>query len=154
MSGDSALFMVVMHAVHYMYNHVVITVCVVYRACNDSCFPSLCSSSQCVFMCAAGVPLTPSNVMKALRELEEGKWWERGLGAWLDIPHSKMTEIKQNFPNTIDQKKQCIYYLMQKDPLATWRRLINALYGMEEIKLADSIRSNAEPLTGIQCHRL
>ena len=109
------------------------------------------SSSQCVFMCAAGVPLTPSNVMRALRELEEGKWWEEyGLGYWIHIPHSKTDEIKQNFPNTIDQKKQCIYYWMQKDPLATWRRLINALYWMGEIKLADSIRSNAEPLTGIQ----
>ena len=120
---------------------------------------SLSSSSQCVFMCAAGVPLTPSNVMRALRELEEGKWWEEGkwleglgLGPWLRIPQSKMTEIKQNFPNTIDQKKQFIYYWMQKDPLATWRRLINALYGMRETKLADSIRSNAEPLTGIQCN--
>ena len=112
------------------------------------------SSSQCVFMCAAGVPLTPSNVMRALRELEEGKWLDEyeGLGAWLYIPRSNMTEIKQNFPNTIDQKKQCIYYWMQKDPLATWRRLINALYRMGETKLADSIRSNAEPLTGIQCN--
>ena len=115
---------------------------------------SLSSSSQCVFMCAAGVPLTPSNVMRALRELEEGKWWEeyRGLGYRLRIPQSKMTEIKQNFPNTIDQKKQFIYYWMQKDPLATWRRLINALYWTRETKLADSIRSNAEPLTGIQCN--
>ena len=114
---------------------------------------SLSSSSQCVFMCAAGVPLTPSNVMRALRELEEGKWWkEFGLGYFLRIPQSKMTEIKQNFPNTIDQKKQFIYYWMQKDPLATWRRLINALYKMEETELADSIRSNAEPLTGIQCN--
>ena len=113
---------------------------------------SLSSSSQCVFMCAAGVPLTPSNVMRALRELGEWKWWEYGLRYWLYIPHSKMTEIKQNFPNTIDQKKQFIYYWMQKDPLATWRRLINALYEMEETKLADSIRSNAEPLTGIQCN--
>ena len=113
---------------------------------------SLSSSSQCVFMCAAGVPLTPSNVMRALRELKEGKWCKEGLGFWLYIPQSKMTEIKQNFPNTIDQKKQCIYYWMQKDPLATWRRLINALYWMGETKLADSIRSNAEPLTGIQCN--
>ena len=114
---------------------------------------SLSSSSQCVFMCAAGVPLTPSNVMRALRELEEWRWWElRGLGVWLYIPHSKMTEITHNFPNTIDQKKQYIYYWMQKDPLATWRRLINALSWMGETKLADSIRSNAEPLTGIQCN--
>ena len=113
---------------------------------------SLSSSSQCVFMCAAGVPLTPSNVMRALRELEEGKWWEGGLGYFLRIPQSKMTEIKQNFPNTMDQKKQFIYYWMQKDPLATWRRLIHALDMMRETKLADSIRSNAEPLTGIQCN--
>ena len=114
---------------------------------------SLSSSSQCVFMCAAGVPLIPSNVMRALRELGEEKWWEGlGLGYWLSIPQSKMTEIKQNFPNTIDQKKQFIYYWMKNDPLATWRRLINALYGIRETKLADSIRSNAEPLTGIQCN--
>ena len=103
-------------------------------------------------MCAAGVPLTPSNVMRALRELEEGKWVEGGLGDWLHIPTSKRGEIRRNFPNTIDQKKQCIYYWMQKDPLATWRRLINALYRMGQTKLADSIKSNAEPLTGIQCN--
>ena len=113
---------------------------------------SLCSSSQCVFMCAAGVPLTTSNVMRALRELEEGKWWKGGLRYRLSIPQFKMTEIKQNFPNTMDQKKQFIYYWMQKDPLATWRRLINALYEMGETELADSIMSNAEPLTGIQCN--
>ena len=113
---------------------------------------SLSSSSQCDFMCAAGVPLTPSNVMRALRELEEGKWKRLGLGDLLSIPQSKMDEIKQNFPNTIDQKKQCIYYWMQKDPVATWRRLINALYWTGETKLADSIRSNAESLTGIQCN--
>ena len=115
---------------------------------------SLSSSSQCVFMCAAGVPLTPSNVMRALRELEEGKWLDEygGLGYWLRIPRVKMTEIRRDFPNTIDQKKQCIYYWMQKDPLATWRRLIRALHKLRETKLADSIRSNAEPLTGIQCN--
>ena len=115
---------------------------------------SLSSSSQCVFMCAAGIPLTPSNVMRALSELEEGKWWGEydGLGYRLSIPQSKTDEIKQNFPNTIDQKEQFIYYWMQKDPMATWRRLINALYWTGETKLADSIRSNAEPLTGIQCN--
>ena len=114
---------------------------------------SLSSSSQCVFMCAAGVPLTPSNVVRALRELEEGKWWEEyGLGYRFCIPRSKRNEIRRNFPNAIDQKKQCIYYWMQKDPLATWRRLINALYWIRETKLADSIRSNAEHFTGIQCN--
>ena len=112
---------------------------------------SLSSCSQCVFICAAGVPLTPSNVMRALRELEDEMWWEyEGLGRWLSIPQLKRKEIRRNFPNAIDQKKQRIYYWMQKDPLATWRRLINSLDGMGETKLADSVRSNAEPLTGIQ----
>ena len=103
-----------------------------------------------MFLYTAGVPLTPSNVMRALRELEEEMWWERGFGEELRIPRSQRTEIRQNFTNTIDQKKQCIYYWMKKDPLATWRRLINTLYEIGETKLADSIRSNAEPLTGIQ----
>ena len=138
------------HVVHYMYNHVV---CVWYAEHAMIPVSSLSSSSQCVFMCAAGVPLTPSNVMRALWELKEGRWWVGGgLGDWLFIPRSKRTEIRQKFPNTMDQKKQCIYYWMQKDPLATWRRLINSLYEIRETKLADSIRSNAEPLTGIQCN--
>ena len=50
LSGDSALFMV-MHAVHYMYNHVVITVCVVCRACNDSCFLFVFFLTMCVHVC-------------------------------------------------------------------------------------------------------
>ena len=101
-------------------------------------------------MCAAGVPLIASNVMNVLRELGEGKWWEGlGLRYRLRIPRSMRKKIRQNYPNAIDQKKQCIYYWMQKDPLATWKRIINVLYAMGETKLADSIRSNAEPFTGI-----
>ena len=98
----------------------------------------------------ADVPFTPSNVMRAVREVEDGKWWEcGGLGYWLYVPESKRNQIRQNFAQVIDQKKQFILYWMKKDPLATWRRLITALECLEETKLADSIRSNAEFLTGI-----
>ena len=106
------------------------------------------SPSQCVFMCAPGVPLTPSNVMRAVREVE--RWWDDGgLRRWLYIPWSKEEEIRQNFPHEMDQKKQAISYWISTDPLASWRRLITALDCMRETKLADSIRSNAEPVIGI-----
>ena len=99
-------------------------------------------------MCvAAGVPLTPSNVMREVREV--GDWWEEyGLGAWLYIPPSKREDIKQKFPDEMEQKKQLISHWIYTDPLASWRRLIRALDVMEETKMADSIRSYAEPLTG------
>ena len=103
--------------------------------------------SQCVFMCAAGVTLTPSNVMRVMKEVE---WWGiGGLGSYLYIPRSKEEEIRQNFLHEMDQIKQAISYWINTDPLASWRRLITGLDWMSEIKLADSIRSNAEPLTGI-----
>ena len=109
--------------------------------------PFLCCHN-CVFMCALGVPLTPSNVMRTVREVE--RWWDDvGLRRWLYMPWSKEEEIRQNFPHEMDQKKQAISYWINTDPLASWRRLITALDAIGETKLADSIRSNAEPLTGI-----
>ena len=111
-----------------------------------------------LFVCApcAGVPLTPSNVVGLVREVRV--WWGgRGsdsLARWLSIPESKQDEIRRVFPDEMDQKKQAISYWINTDPLASWRRLITALDRMEETELADSIRSNAEPLTGtwIQVH--
>ena len=101
----------------------------------------------CVLMFTSGVAVTPSNVLRTAREVE--KWWgRRGLRYRLYIPESKEEEIRQNFPDEMDQKKQSMTYWINTDPLASWRRLIRALDRMEETKVADSIRSNAEPLTG------
>ena len=72
-----------------------------------------------------------------------------GLAGWLYIPNSKQYQIKHNFPDKLQQKKQMISYWINTDPLAGWRRLITALDRMGETQLADLIRSNAEPLTGI-----
>ena len=102
-------------------------------------------------MCVvAGVPLTLSNVMREVREVED--WWgEYGLGDRLFIPETKREEIRQKFPDEMEQKKQLITYWINTDSLASWRRLIVALDVMEETKTADSIRSYAEPLTGMYC---
>ena len=103
---------------------------------------------MCLFLCA-GVPLTPSNVVGLVREMR--RWWgELGsmtLADWLFIPESKQDEIRRAFPDEMDQKKQAISWWINTDPLASWRRLITALDMMIETELADSIRSNAEPLT-------
>ena len=100
-------------------------------------------------MCVvAGVPLTPSNVMREVREVED--WWgEGGLGRYLFVPESKREEIRQKFPDEMEQKKQLITYWINTDPLASWRRLIWALDLMKDTTTADSIRSYAEPLTGM-----
>ena len=120
---------------------------------------SLCHV-MCSFVCApcAGVPLTPSNVMGLVREVRV--WWggsgsgSGSLAYWLCIPESKQDEIRRVFPDEMDQKKQAISYWINTDPLASWRGLITALDGIKETELAESIRSNAEPLTGtwIQVH--
>ena len=103
----------------------------------------------------ADVPLIPSNVMRAVREVK--RWWGgiggifggETLAGWLFIPKSKQAEIRRNFPDEMEQKRQAISYWINTDPLASWRRLITVLDQIKETKVADSIRSNAEPLTGI-----
>ena len=88
--------------------------------------------------------------MRELREVED--WWgEDGLGCWIGIPKSKREEIRQKFPDEMEQKKQLISHWINTDPLASWRRLIRQLDNMKETKIADSIRSYAEPLTGMYC---
>ena len=103
--------------------------------------------SQCVFICTPGVPFTPSNVMRKVKEVR--RWWGNGsLTNYLCIPKSKQEEIRRNFPDEMEQKRQSISYLINTDPLAGWRRLITALDRMGKFQLADRIRSNAEPLIG------
>ena len=107
-------------------------------------------TTSCVYS-MAGVPLTTSNVLAVVREVERwwGGWASESLTRWLCIPESKQKEIMANFRDEMDQKQQAISYWINTDPLASWRRLIIVLDQMEETELADSIRSNAEPLTGM-----
>ena len=93
-------------------------------------------------MCTPGV-LTPSNVMREVNEVSL-----QSLANWLYIPQSIEEKIRQRFPNEMEQRKQLIYYWINTDPLASWRRLIRALDKIRQSHLADYIRPNAEPLTG------
>ena len=102
----------------------------------------------CVYS-MAGVPLTTSNVLAVVRKVEHWWWGRFLLTGRLYIPESKQREIKANFPDELDQKKEAISYWINTDPLASWRRLIIVLDAMGETELANSIRSNAEPFTGM-----
>ena len=99
----------------------------------------------------AGVPLTTSNVLTVVRKVKN--WWggrgSESLTYYLYIPESKQREIKANLTDELDQKKAAISYWINTDPLASWRRLIIALDELRETELAKSIRSDAEPLTGM-----
>ena len=86
--------------------------------------------------------------MKVVREVLS--WWGDGfddeLAGSLFIPASKQEEIRK-FP-FVKQKEEAISYWINTDPLASWRRLIMQLDWIRQSHLADSIRPNAEPLTG------
>ena len=89
---------------------------------------------------------TCSNVLRAVRTVED--WWGEygGLGVYLYISEEKRKEIQLAYPDSDEQKRQLILYWMSTDPLASWRRLITQLDNMRQSPVADSIRDFAEPL--------
>ena len=96
-------------------------------------------------MCAPGMAFTCSNVLRAMRPVED--WWgDEGLGYNLYISKEKTDEIQQMYFDPEEQKRQLILYWMSTDPLASWRRLIRKLDYMGQSPVADSIRDFAEPL--------
>ena len=152
--ADSSLVLLHLHVYVYMYMYIVYLHILTLYVCNVENVRFLVVSiiTMLWFMCTPGVPLTPSNVIGAVEEVRR-VWREirglrlvLGLAARLCIPQSKEDEIKHNFPDELEQKKQMISYWINTDPLAGWRRLITALDWIRETHL---IRSNAEPLTGI-----
>ena len=96
-------------------------------------------------MCAPGMAFTCSNVLRAVRPVEN--WWGgRGLRINLHISKGKRDEIQQMYFDPEEQKRQLILYWMSTDPLASWRRLITVLDWIGQSPVADGIRDFAEPL--------
>ena len=96
---------------------------------------------------------TCSNVLIAVRAVED--WWGEysGLGAYLYISEDKRTAIQEMYSDPDEQKRQLILYWITTDPLASWRRLITQLDDMmRQSPVADAIRDYAEPLAGAICN--
>ena len=102
---------------------------------------------SCFFaVCTTGMAFTCSNVLRAVRTVEN--WWEEhdGLGYNLSISMKKRKEIQLVYSDPEEQRRQLILYWMSTDPLASWRRLITELDWMSQSPVADGIRDFAEPL--------
>ena len=101
-------------------------------------------------MCAPGMAFTCSNVLRAVRPVED--WWGKwGLAYYVYISKEKRDEIQQMYFDPEEQKRQLILYWMSTDPLASWRRLIRELDEMGLSPVADGIRDFAEPLKAGTC---
>ena len=101
MSPIGSLPLAKMLSIVLVSSHTVSNVCVVCRECH---FLVVSIITMLWFMCTPGVPLTPSNVMGAVKEVRW--WWREGvvgrLAGWLHIPQSKQDEIKHNFPEELE----------------------------------------------------
>ena len=71
------------------------------------------------------------------------------LGVCLYVPEWRREEIQSQFREDGGQRvKKYVDFLMDHDPLASWRRVIVSLDKMEEKEAADKIRHLAEAVTG------
>ena len=71
------------------------------------------------------------------------------LGFWLRVPRWRQREIESQFREDGGQRvKKYVDFFMDHDPLASWRRVIVSLDGMEEKEAADKICHLAEAVRG------
>ena len=84
--------------------------------------------------------------MDAVRSVKRS--W-RGLGIQLDVPESKNDLIGQRHNSDDERLQAVIQCWLLRSPSVSWRRLILVLDGIDESKVADPIRSWAEPVRGM-----
>ena len=98
----------------------------------------------CCLLCV-DVRFNRNNVQRAVRNVRSAG----NLGVRLFVPVRRVREIRSQFRGGRRQwVKEYVDYFMDHDPLASWRRVIVSLDGMEENKAADEIRHLAEAVTG------
>ena len=100
----------------------------------------LCCCLLCVDM-----RFTRNNVQRAVGNVRRTD----NLGNYLGVPERRLEEITSQFKEDGGQRvKKYGDYFMDHDPLASWRRVIVSLDGMEEKEAADKIRHLAEAVRG------
>ena len=81
-----------------------------------------------------------------------GRW--RDVGAELCVPRAVLDLIASECTSDSECLRKALRYWIQRDPLASWRRLIHRLdWSVDDDvrRVADDVRSLAEELTG-QCY--
>lgn len=87
------------------------------------------------------------NVFKVTGEITD-LWGNHEFAYRLKVPDQKKKEIQLKYPTIKEQREQLIIYWMDWDPRASWRGMIVTLDGLNNTKLADTIRGYAEPILG------
>ena len=85
------------------------------------------------------------NITTVLRGID----WGRVCIIILHLPDSKYAEITKQFSSDDDRVRAGVREWLLRDPIASWRRLIDQLYRKHEAERADSIVHYAEELTGM-----
>ena len=85
------------------------------------------------------------NITTVLRGIDWGKVGQ----LILDLPDSKYVEITKQFSSDDDRVRAGVREWLLRDPIASWRRLVNQLYIRDESERADSIVHYTEELTGM-----
>ena len=97
-------------------------------------FSSLSSPSACVS--PSDPTLTVENVTEVMGEVGD---WER-VGQWLEIPDSKLQEIKQLSTSDREKSRSLGKYWVTTVPGASWERLGYALYNKGEETAAAMVK--------------
>ena len=92
------------------------------------------------------VPLTVDNVVEAVDRVKTG-WWH--LGEELFIPPYYLREFELKHFSIEERLRSTIHLWLHSDPYASWRRIIQALDGIEEHELAGNLHHLAEPVAGV-----
>ena len=89
--------------------------------------------------------LTVDNITNALAGIN----WKTIGQRILHLPDSKYDEITKQYSSDDDRLRAGVREWLLRDPLASWRRVIDRLYWENEVERADSVAHYAEELTGM-----
>ena len=100
--------------------------------------------------------LTTSTIMEVMKG-KEGKWYN--LGWWLDIPLSKLYDIRRHYQTGVQRMQASLDYWERTHPAPSWKMVARALREMDEVTLTEEVTSkyvrgmciNCENITK-ECH--
>ena len=118
------------------------SVCFIWTLCIAASV-TLSYTNWCVHSNATA--LTVDNITSNLNGID---WWKIGRDV-LRLPKSKFNEITKQFSGDDDRLRAGVREWLLRDPLASWRRLIDMLYHYNEAERADSILYYTEELIGM-----
>ena len=79
--------------------------------------------------------------------------WVDNVGAWLDLPDSKKSEVKRNYHSPAQRREAYIDLYVNEHPHPTWKELSLVLRGVGLPNQADEVESTYVQGTIVYRHR-